>query len=55
MNKLLLVEKNNLVKATIALLITSALGLSAPAVLAYAVDTYLTAGDYQGVLRCGGC
>lgn len=54
MNKLLLVEKNNLVKATIALLITSALGLSAPAVLAYAVDTYLTAGDYQGVLRCGG-
>ena len=54
MNKLLLIEKKNLIKATIALLITSALGLSAPALLAYAIDTYLAVGDYEGVLWCGG-
>lgn len=54
MNKLLLVEKRNLIKATTALLISSALGLSAPTILAYAIDTYLAVGDYQGVLRCGG-
>ena len=54
MNRLLLVEKKNLIRATIALLITSGLGLSAPAVLAYAIDTYLVVGDYDGVMRCGG-
>ena len=54
MNRLLLVEKKNLIKASIALLITSGLGLSAPAVLAYAIDTYLMVGDYEGVMRCGG-
>jgi ATP-binding cassette subfamily B protein len=54
MNRLLLAEKANLVKAATALLITSVLTLSAPAILAYAIDTYLSVGDYKGVLRCGG-
>jgi ATP-binding cassette, subfamily B, bacterial len=54
MNKLLKPEKTNLIKASAALLITSLLSLSAPAILAYAIDTYLAVGDYNGVLRCGG-
>lgn len=54
MNRLLRPEKNNIIRAMLCLLITSLLGLSAPAILAYAIDTYLAVGDYQGVLRCGG-
>lgn len=54
MNDLLLAERSTLVKATVALIVTSLLSLSAPAVLAYAIDTYLAVGDYDGVLRCGG-
>lgn len=54
MNELLRPEKANLLKATVALLVTSLLNLSGPAILAYAIDTYLAVGDYDGVLRCGG-
>jgi ABC-type multidrug transport system fused ATPase/permease subunit len=53
MNKLLTAERSNFIRATAALLVTSFLNLSTPAILAYAIDTYLAAGDYQGVLRCG--
>lgn len=54
MNELLNVEKGNLARASVAIFVTSLLNLGAPSVLAYAIDHYLTVGDYRGVLKCGG-
>jgi len=54
MNKLFSAEKSNLIRATVALITTSLLHLSAPTILAYAIDHYLAVGDFDGVMKCGG-
>ena len=51
MNELLAPERRAITLAAVAILLTSALNLSAPAVLAHAIDGPLTARDYAGVLR----
>ena len=51
---LLRLERGYLWRASIALLLNAGLNLSAPALLGYAIDHYVAAGDYPGVLRCGG-
>lgn len=54
MNRLLVAERSTLIRASVALIVTSLLNLSAPAVLAHAIDEYLAVGDFDGVLWCGG-
>jgi ATP-binding cassette subfamily B protein len=51
MNKLLAPERRTLLLAAGAVLITSTLNLSAPAVMAHAIDGPLRAGDYRGVIN----
>lgn len=51
MNKLLAPERRTLALAGVAILLTSALNLGAPAVMARAIDGPLARGDYQGVLH----
>ena len=53
MNELLAPERRSLIWAAGAILLTSALNLGAPAVMAHAIDGPLTQGDYEGVLRHG--
>jgi ATP-binding cassette subfamily B protein len=50
MNKLLAPERRTLLLACAAILTTSALNLSAPSVMANAIDGPLAGGDYDGVL-----
>ena len=51
MNKLLAPERRTLLMAAGAILTTSALNLSAPSVMAHAIDGPLSGGDYPGVLQ----
>jgi ATP-binding cassette subfamily B protein len=51
MNRLLAPERRPLLLAAGAILATSALNLSAPSVMAHAIDGPLSDGDYAGVLR----
>ncbi len=53
MNELLAPERRTLIWASCAILLTSALNLGAPAVIAHAIDGPLTRGDFQGVLQHG--
>ncbi len=53
MNELLAPERRTLIWAGGAILLTSALNLGAPAVIAHAIDGPLTRGDYRGVLEHG--
>ena len=53
MNKLLMMEKKALLRASLAVVITASLNLAAPVVLARAIDNPLAQGDFQGVLRYG--
>lgn len=46
-------ERRILTWAAAAVLTNAALNLSAPALLGYAIDHYVVAGDYPMVLRCG--
>lgn len=43
-------EKGNIAIAFVAILVTSATALVAPAIIAHAVDAYIAAGDFAGVL-----
>ena len=54
MNEIWQTEKFQLMKAAVAILITSLLNLGAPTVMGYAIDTYLAVKDYEGVQFCGG-
>lgn len=51
MNRLLRPERRTLLLASGAILVTSALNLGAPAVMAHAIDGPLARGDYRGVLH----
>lgn len=51
MNKLLASQRRTVLAAAAMILFTTALNLSAPSVIAHAIDGPLTAGDYRGVLR----
>ena len=53
MNELLTPERRTLILAGSAILLTSALNLGAPAVIAHAIDGPLTRGDFSGVLQHG--
>lgn len=53
MNELLAPERRTLIWAGSAILLTSALNLGAPAVIAHAIDGPLAGGDYRGVLEHG--
>ncbi len=54
MLELLREERTALTWASLAVLLTSLLNLTAPVVLAYAIDHPLSSGDFPGVLRYGG-
>lgn len=47
-------EKRNLILALMAILINSILQLVGPLLIGYAVDAYVTTGQYNGVLMIGG-
>ncbi|MGE0491056.1 MAG: ABC transporter ATP-binding protein [Vulcanimicrobiota bacterium] len=53
LNEQLAPERRVLMLASLAVLLTSALNLGAPAVLGYAIDHPLAAGDLKGVMRYG--
>ena len=53
LNDQLAPERRVLIMASLAVLLTSALNLGAPAVLGYAIDHPLAAGDLKGVMRYG--
>ncbi|HUR20665.1 MAG TPA: ABC transporter ATP-binding protein [Vicinamibacterales bacterium] len=48
---LMIQERGRMVAAFVALVVSSAAGLTAPVVIGRAVDTYMRQGDYGGVLR----
>ncbi len=48
---LMIQERGRMAAAFIALVVSSAMGLSAPVIIGHAVDTYIRQGDYGGVLR----
>lgn len=50
---LLLLEKRGVITAFIATLLTSALILTGPLLIGYAIDTYIVQDNYDGVLRIG--
>lgn len=54
MNELFVSEKPNLLRASVAILLTSLINLGAPAVMAYAIDHSVATGDFDGVVRYGG-
>lgn len=54
MRKLLVGEKRALGLAVLMVFVTSALNLSAPVVMAQAIDGPLAAGDFKGILSYGG-
>lgn len=52
--QLLTAEKGKLVFSVFAILVNSGINLAGPFIMGYTVDTYVTAGDYQGVLFWSG-
>ena len=52
MGPLLRPQRRRIVAAGVALVASSLLNLSGPALAGYAIDHYLVAQDYAGVLRC---
>jgi ATP-binding cassette subfamily B protein len=50
---LLLLEKRGVITAFFATLTTSALNLTGPLVIGYTIDTYISRGNYDGVLQMG--
>lgn len=52
--QLLTAEKSKLVFSVFAILVNSGINLAGPFIMGYTVDTYVTAGDYQGVLFWSG-
>ncbi len=54
MGPLLRPQRRRIVAAGVALVASSLLNLSGPALAGYAIDHYLVAQDYAGVLRCCG-